>query len=390
MVKTKTEPKPETSLQSKFQALAHELRGRVLERDEVVTGAMIAILAQVNMFLLGKPGTAKTFLVKLLAKAIKGTEYFYYLLRKDSKFEEIFGAMKLSVLDQDRFMYNPERHLPVAHFPFMDEIFKATSVLNSLLSALNEHIWVNDGQELPIAMQSCFSASNELPEDSSLDALYDRFVLRYQVNYITDESNFRSMIRDRIHRRMTGIKNDAPLQHTVTLEELTEAQYAVSQVNCDKVEDIEAGLKAKFAQAGLEFSDRKWNSIVEILQASAWLSGRSAVEYADVEVLKAVFWDRPEQIREVNKIILSFSNPDLQAALSILDEAQSVAEQAIKTALDLRARGQKAYQVGGEANEKLNELKERLGRLQPSTKRDDILSQIKTLGKDVQSKCLGI
>jgi MoxR-like ATPase len=381
----------QTTPHNKILAIRKELQERVMERDEVIDGAFLGMLSGHNVFLLGTPGTAKTYMVKLLAKAITGSNYFYYQVRKDSKFEEIYGALKMSRMPDDHFEYNPENHLPTAEFPFLDEIFKAGStVLNSLLTALNEHVWTNDGKELPIPLTTCFSASNELPEDKSLNALWDRFMLRYEVKSIREESNFRKMLADKIQRRHSGVKNDVPLTNTITLNELKTAQSEVAQVDCSKVEDIEAGLWQKFSEAGLEFSDRTWNCIIEILQASAWLAGRTSVEFEDVQVLTAVFWDRPEQRQEVCRIITEFANPDDKAALAILDEAQSVANSAIKTASELQAKGQKAYQAGGEAKDKIRELQERLDRLVPSKKRDEVIAQVKSILRNVLAKCLGV
>jgi hypothetical protein len=62
----------------------------------------------------------------------------------------------------------------------------------------------------------------------------------------------------------------------------------------------------------------------------------------------------------------------------------------MKTADELRAKGQKAYQAGGEAKDKIHELQERLDRLVPSKKRDDIIAQVKVILRDVLAKCLGV
>jgi MoxR-like ATPase len=88
-------------------------------------------------------------------------------------------------------------------------VFKANSaVLNSLLTILNERLFDNGAERLPVPllclvrcrMLLCeleriavlhlndaprlrqVGASNELPESEELDALYDRFLLRYPVS----------------------------------------------------------------------------------------------------------------------------------------------------------------------------------------------------------------
>lgn len=390
------------ALHEKAMALRAELNERAFERTEVIDGALIALFARLNAFFLGKPGTGKSYIVRLLCNAIEQSNYFEFLLMRGTKLEELFGPLRLSKLQTDQYVYNTVNRLPEATIAFLDEIWKSSSaILNSLLMALNEHKFVNDGISVDIPLQSCFSASNELPEDSSLDALYDRFHLRYEVGYIADSGTFKEYIKSKIlhlcGKQTAGEKKVSkqlsqtePIQNILTLDELQEIQNQVLDVDCSNVDEILSGLREKFMQAGLEYSDRRWGTAIQVLMAAAWLAGRQKVEFEDAEKLEAIFWDRPEQKREVRKIVLSFANPDLQAALAILDDAQSVTTQAIKTANDLKAKGQTAYSVGGEANKKLKELRQRLERFAPSSKRDEIITQIRALSQEVQMKCLDV
>jgi hypothetical protein len=69
---------------------------------------------------------------------------------------------------------------------FIDEIFKANSaILNTLLTVLNERLFDNGSQRLPVPLITLVGASNELPESEELDALYDRFLVRRQVRQVT-------------------------------------------------------------------------------------------------------------------------------------------------------------------------------------------------------------
>ena len=380
----KHDPRP-TTLQWKIKLLREELKSRVLERDEVIDGSLIALLAQINIFILGKPGTAKTFLANLLCKAITGAKYFEYLMKKGTKLEELYGPLMLSKLANDQYVYNTKNRLPEADVVLLDETWKlASGTGNALLKNLNEHEFENDGMMVPIPMITCFGCSNELPENAELDALYDRFLLRYEVQYIADSSNFKKMVK----MRRSGTK--VPIQNTITLAELKAAQKEVAAFSDEGTEDMLDELKNRFTQAGLEYSDRRWQAAVDVLCTTAWIEGRTKVSYEDVAKLDAIFWDRPEQKREVRRIVLAFSNPDLQAALELLDQAVSVAEEAKKTAATLIAQGRKAYDAGGEANSKLGELKTRLEHLTASARRDEIIEQVRLLMREVQQKCLGI
>jgi len=73
----------------------------------------------------------------------------------------------------------------------LDEIFKASSaILNSLLTILNEHKYHN-GRELVDVPLLGFRGIQWLLDETSLEALYDRFLFRYRLSYIQDDENFR-------------------------------------------------------------------------------------------------------------------------------------------------------------------------------------------------------
>src|SRR5947209_8234374 len=73
--------------------------------------------------------------------------------------------------------------LPEAEFAFLDELFNANSaILNNLLTVLNERIYRRGAETHRLPLLSLFSASNHLPEEDALKALFDRFLLRCHVD----------------------------------------------------------------------------------------------------------------------------------------------------------------------------------------------------------------
>src|SRR6185436_4195728 len=109
--------------------------------------------------------------------------------------EELFGPVSLRALEQDRFERVIAGKLPEAEFAFIDECFKANSaILNSLLTLINERVFHNDGQQMRCPLVTMFGASNELPDGKELEALFDRFVLRFDVQYLLAASNMRGVL----------------------------------------------------------------------------------------------------------------------------------------------------------------------------------------------------
>lgn len=73
--------------------------------------------------------------------------------------------------------------LPEAEFAFLDELFNANSaILNNLLTVLNGRVYRRGAETHRLPLVSAFAASNHLPDDHALGALFDRFLLRCRVD----------------------------------------------------------------------------------------------------------------------------------------------------------------------------------------------------------------
>ncbi len=185
---------PEIQKSNPLHQLRTDLAARFPERKDVIDGALAAVLAGEHVLLLGAPGTAKSALARAIAQAFGGI-YFERLLTKFSTPEELFGAISIKALKQDRFARVTAGKLPEAEFAFVDEVFKANSaILNSLLSLVNERVFHNDGQPVSCPLVTMFGASNELPEGKDLEALFDRFLMRFEVAYLLRPSNLRLVL----------------------------------------------------------------------------------------------------------------------------------------------------------------------------------------------------
>ncbi|RME56807.1 MAG: AAA family ATPase, partial [Deltaproteobacteria bacterium] len=179
----------------KIRRIRSELQGRFLEREREVDGALMALLSGQHLLLIGPPGTAKSMLADELCKRIEDAVYFQWLLTRFTTPEEVFGAVSLKGLEQDEYRRVTAGKLPECDIAFLDEVFKAnSSILNALLTLINERKFHNGREVVQVPLLTLFGASNELPEEDELTALYDRFLLRYQVSYLRETFNFLKML----------------------------------------------------------------------------------------------------------------------------------------------------------------------------------------------------
>ena len=171
---------------NKLEEIRHALNSKFFEREKEVEGILVALLSRQHMLMIGPAGTAKSALSSELSKIIEGTTYFQWLLTKFSTPEEVFGPLSLKGLEQGVYERITTSKMPEANLVFLDEIFKANSaILNSLLTLINERLFYNNGSPVQVPLMSVIGASNEYPEEEEgLDALFDRFLLRFEINLL--------------------------------------------------------------------------------------------------------------------------------------------------------------------------------------------------------------
>jgi MoxR-like ATPase len=313
----------EKLLREKVQNAAEALKAQFLERDRVVEGMVVALLARQHVLLLGPPGTAKSALANALTQAVADAEQFQWLLTRYSTPEEVFGPVSLSALKQDQFKRVTKGKLPEAVIAFLDEIFKANSaILNALLTAINERKYHNNGGAMDIPLEMLVGASNELPEGGTageLAPLYDRFLLRFWIEPLKSDGNFIDLLSDE-DSEGGDISLGNAVGSMLTLEELKDAQVAAGAVSMPRATaERMAELRRELAQKGITASDRRWKQAVSALRANAWLSGDTEVSDDHFTVLADCLWDDPEQRREVAVAVQAFCGQQVGEALKIHD-----------------------------------------------------------------------
>jgi MoxR-like ATPase len=146
----------------------------------------IAYITNENTIFIGPPGTAKSLLAKSWSEK-QNKKFFYYLFNKYTTPDEILGPISLEYYKQGIFKRITTNKLPEAEIAFIDEIFKAsTAILNTLLTIMNERIFFNP-EPVPVKTEMIIAASNEIPTEEELLALYDRFLFRYFTDYVSND-----------------------------------------------------------------------------------------------------------------------------------------------------------------------------------------------------------
>lgn len=303
---------------SKIKQIKESLNQKYYEREEEIEGLLVAMLSKQHILMIGDPGTGKSMLSSELGHIVQGSNYFQWLLSQFTTPEELFGVLSLKDLEQGVYKRNTSGKLPEAHFAFLDETFKASSaILNNLLTMINERLFYNNGSPVKTPLMSIVGSSNEYPEEGEgLEALFDRFLLRYEVNYVSQTASFISLLKG---------ENNVQVP-TITLEELHQYQQEVQEVKIpERVIATLTEIRQALKDEGIRPSDRRFVQSLNVLKAKAFIEERTEINLKDISLLKNSLWVKPEQKDTVSEIVYEFS----------VDQNEQIFEQRTKETKDL-------------------------------------------------------
>ncbi len=320
------------------RAVTDRLKQTFVGRDEVIDLIALAAVAGEHLFLYGPPGTAKSLLVRRFATSVN-CRYFEYLLTRFSEPNELFGPIDLARLREGVVATVTTGMLPEAEFAFLDELFNANSaILNNLLTVLNERTYRRGLETHRLPLVSVFAASNHLPEDDALQALFDRFLLRVKVDSLTREQLPALLSAGWELERSAAWSAASEL----SADDLRAMAARAREVDLRPVWDRYADLVTKVRDLGVAYSDRRAIKVLKLLAASAVLCGRDTAAASDLWVLRYV-WDRVEQITPLAMLVngaIEHAPPTAEAAHPRARRQEEADAEAL--AAELEAAGQDA------------------------------------------------
>jgi MoxR-like ATPase len=302
-------------LQDEAEALRRRLHrfrtslGRFfVQKQDLIDLMLVAAVAQEPLLLVGPPGTAKSDLVLKFKDGLglADEDYFEYMLTRFTEPSEIIGPIDIGQLREGRYVRREQGKLPTARLAFLDEIFKSNSaILNILLTIINERKFYQDGVPQPVRLRVLFAATNEVPEQSELAALKDRFCLKAESRSV-QEHHFTELIDAGLQSEVYRGLNQKPwAEGHATLDDVVKANRYLtltfarrhrsgrSEEQNDRqvffppevFDEFQRLVKTLVREHKIFISDRKLVKLYKLFRVRAWLFTGGTVSRDDLRLL---------------------------------------------------------------------------------------------------------
>ncbi len=284
-----------TDLISKARLLLKKLSEPFVGRDEEALVITLALITGEHAVLIGEPGTAKSALVRRAADLIQA-RFFKYLLTKFTEPSELFGPLDIGALRKGEYRRVTRGKLPEAEIAFLDEIFNSNSaVLNSLLSILQERVLYDGYTEIKVPLWSLISATNNIPDEPELEALYDRLLFRHYVKPVKDDQ------WDQLLDAAWEIEKGAysKVEPVMNMNDIKALNELIFKVDLSGIRRQLLRLFMVLEEKGMHLTDRRKGKSLKAIAAHAILHGRMKATEDDLLVIKYI---APRDLEDFEKI----------------------------------------------------------------------------------------
>ena len=276
----------ETALHIKHSA--QQASSGLVGRETLIDLILLSAVAEEHLLIIGPPGTGKSAVVRAVSDMFDSS-YFEYLLGRFTEPSELFGPIDLQKLKEGIVETSTKNMLPEADIVFLDEVFLgSTAILNALLGVLNERTFRRGQTQLQCPLRICVAASNHLPQDDSLAAFADRFLVHYFVDNIPD-SQLEHLLQSGWQYQHKKIMERIELNY---LDQLT---HACRKADMSDIFRPLADCIRLLRKENILLSDRRIIKTQRLIAAAAILDGREKPSAQDLWPLLYVVGDEPTQ-----------------------------------------------------------------------------------------------
>lgn len=309
-----------------IQALKAEVNAQFVGRGDMIHMTALALVGGDHAFTQSPPGTGKSRIYRLFAEGLGG-KFFTINLAKDVTREMMFGPPSMKAIREDVWdrMWTG---LATCHVALIDEVWEANSAVTTILKPILEERRIEEaGITRKAPLLSAFGASNFVPEDRRQSADWDRWLYRLPLNYIGSAAGMRALA--------LADAGTVPVVSRIQPEEVLALNGYVDLMGLDPSDElIEDWLHLWEAvrAEGYLVGDRRWKRLLRSAQAEAILSGDDQATGKHLAVARWMFWDNPDQYKEIAKLVVGLTDPIATEVLDIEKLAEALRDRAANLA----------------------------------------------------------
>ena len=349
------QPEDILSIIRKFSNLETELNSSLIGMDEAIHVAILGLLSGDNVFLLSKPGAAKSTLAGLIGEAFGGgNKFFKKNFTPDMSMSDLYGPLSVEKINQG--LYEREwAGLATCSYALLDEFYKGSSTIqNNCLEIIEEHTISLAHRRINVPLLGVISASNELVNANPTSATWDRFGYRLELNYSEDETEIFEMFKAKGGHVNITTRLDP--------EEILLIQGYIDYMSKQMPDEIYrtmASVTKKLLENGICPSPRRrevWARAVIAEYLMTWSYDRP-LDMNDIDqyneslsVGSNILWIEPEQRQAVSEIVTLSSKSEKAVIRKFKADMESIRNASAKYDLSKAA---KAYGMIEKAMEEL-------------------------------------
>ena len=280
--------------------LRDQAASQFVARGEMAEAVAVALAAAEHVFVYGPPGTAKSSLLRCFASSIGG-KFFRILLNPDITREDLVGPLDPQAIQQGEWRRKWSK-FAACDLALLDEVWKASpQVSNMLLDGLEERLVTDGDEDRPIPLISAIAASNEIPEDKSVQAAYDRFLVRLSVGYVRDPDDFRALLTSNAGTQM--------MQPAITTDDIRLLAATAEAMSFNPPAEMIEKMTEIWQTIGQgQLSDRRWKKTLKLAMAYALLCDETP-SARHLGVGRWTLWTEPDEETDVRNTILGLTDP---------------------------------------------------------------------------------
>ena len=327
----------------KFNELETELNRNLIGMDEAVHVALLGLLSGDNVFLLSKPGAAKSTLAGLIGDSFGGGDRFFKKnFTPDMSMSDLYGPLSVEKINQG--LYEREwAGIATCSYALLDEFYKGSSTIqNNCLEIIEEHTISLAHRRINVPLLGVISASNELVNANGNSATWDRFGYRLEMDYSEDESDIFEMFKAK--------GGHAYIRTRLDTEEILLLQGYIDYLSKqmpDEVYRIMASITRKLLENGVRPSPRRreiWARAVVAEYLMTWPDSRQ-LDLGDIDqyneslgVGANILWIEPEQRSAVSEIVTLSSKSEKAVIRKFRADMESIRNASAKYDLSKAAK----------------------------------------------------